>query len=275
MTKFVYIGGFGQSGTTLFEYLITANPAAVACGEIVNGFRKRSGKELRCSCGKLGKDCPIWGAFKEFSSGSCGHEALVGTLLGHVEEKYAIMSDSSKTTWGSITAPFRLRRKLCQRFYLLHIVRDPRAVCWSAIRLAERKNSKRRKMRRLIKRVWSKPIPRCVRTALGWWIANLSCELFGWLYREQYLRIQYENVARCPRTALYTLFNVISPELELRLTEIGANDNRHQLYGNRMRRRQLLFSNIRLDVRWKSEMPSGYRRLTGALTWPLRARYYY
>ena len=45
MAKLVYIGGYGQSGSTLFEYLMTANPDAVACGEIVNGW-ERARKEL-------------------------------------------------------------------------------------------------------------------------------------------------------------------------------------------------------------------------------------
>jgi hypothetical protein len=38
VTKLVYIGGFGQSGTTLFEFLMTTSPDVVACGEIANGF---------------------------------------------------------------------------------------------------------------------------------------------------------------------------------------------------------------------------------------------
>jgi hypothetical protein len=135
LTRLVYIGGFGQSGSTLLESLLTANPQVVACGEIANGFEGRTGRELKCSCGELAKDCPVWGAFARGSNASLNHDALVRTLLEHVKGKYAILCDSSKTAWGSITAPFRLRRLIGQRFFLLHLVRDPRAVCWSAIRL--------------------------------------------------------------------------------------------------------------------------------------------
>ena len=275
MASLVYIGGFGQSGSTLLEYLITASSEAVACGEVVNGFRNR-----RCTCGKLGKDCPVWGVFGEISGSSLlwTHEALVTTLLEHIAPNYAIMSDSSKTAWGSITAPFRLRRKLGHNLHLVHLVRDPRAVCWSTMRRASARQGKRLvkvKKAKRIRAVMSKPIPRCIRTAIGWWIANLSCELFGWLYPSQYLRVHYEFLACYPQAALRTLFRAISPDWDLRLTQIGINDNRHQLYGNRMRRRKLLFSDVRLDVRWGSEMPDGYRRLVGALTWPLRAKYSY
>ena len=68
MTRLVYIGGFGQSGSTLLESLLTANPQVVACGEIANGFEGRTGRELKCSCGELAKDCPVWGAFARGSN---------------------------------------------------------------------------------------------------------------------------------------------------------------------------------------------------------------
>jgi hypothetical protein len=274
VTKLVYIGGFGQSGTTLFEYLLTASPEALACGEIVNGFRGRSGRELQCSCGKSAKDCPIWGALKRGPNASWSHDALVLTLLAHAEGKYQVLSDSSKTTWGSITAPFRLRRVLGPKFFLLHVVRDPRGVCWSAIRLPLAKTV-RKSRPSLTMQVLSTPIPRCFRTAAGWWVANLSCEFFGWLYPAQYLRLLYEDVACAPRNALSSLFDAVSPNLSSRLTEPGANDNMHQVYGNRMRRQKMLFADVRLDEGWKSEMAPRYRRLAAALSWPLRTRYGY
>jgi hypothetical protein len=200
------------------------------------------------------------------------------TLLEHIAPNYAIMSDSSKTAWGSITAPFRLRRKLGQNFHLLHVVRDPRAVCWSTVRRATARQAKRRAKGKKTSRtpeVISKPLLRYIRTALGWWTANLSCEFFGLLFPSQYLRAHYEDFACSPRTELHALFKVVSPDRDLRFTEIGMSDNRHQLYGNRMRHQRLLFSDVRLDARWKSEMPRTYRQLVGALTWPLRARYGY
>jgi hypothetical protein len=106
-------------------------------------------------------------------------------------------------------------------------------------------------------------------------VANLSCEFFGWLYPAQYLRLLYEDVACAPRNALSSLFDAVSPNLSSRLTEPGANDNRHQVYGNRMRRQKMLFADVRLDEGWKSEMAPRYRRLAAALSWPLRTRYGY
>jgi hypothetical protein len=138
------------------------------------------------------------------------HAALVLTLLEHVKGKYAILCDSSKTAWGSITAPFRLRRLLGQRFFLLHLVRDPRAVSWSAMRLPLIKTRRKHKPTP-IEQALSRPIPRCVRTAAGWWVANLTCELFARLYPGQYLRLSYEDLASSPRETLRALFQAVSP----------------------------------------------------------------
>jgi hypothetical protein len=37
-----------------------------------------------------------------------------------------------------------------------------------------------------------------------------------------------------------------------------------------MRRQRLRFADVRLDDGWQSEMAPRYRRLAGALSWPLR-----
>jgi hypothetical protein len=63
----------------------------------------------------------------------------------------------------------------------------------------------------------------------------------------QYLRLSYEDLASSPREALSALFEAVSPDLPVRLAEPDASDNRHQIYGNRMRRQRLLFADVRLD----------------------------
>jgi hypothetical protein len=156
----------------------------------------------------------------------------------------------------------------------LHLVRDPRAVSWSAIRLPLIKTRRKQKPTP-IEHALSRPIPRCFRTAAGWWVANLACELFGRLYPGQYLRLSYEDLASSPRQALSAVFEAASPDLPLRLEEPEASGNRHQIYGNRMRRQRLRFADVQLDNGWKSEMAPRYRRLAGALSWPLRLRYGY
>ena len=146
---------------------------------------------------------------------------------------------------------------------LVHLVRDPRAVSWSAV-----KKSGRRGTRPLI------PL-RSASAALGWWIANLACERFGRLYPDRYLRLRYEDLACSPAEMLRRVFAEILPGTEWRPDNIGGSGNRHQLYGNRMRSASLSLVEVKEDAGWTRDMPRVYRSLVSALTAPLRRRYGY
>lgn len=264
MTKLAYIGGYGHSGSTLLEYLLASSPEVVACGEVVSVPRER-GRKSKCSCGRLAKDCPVWGPLQTSPSSldGCTHERLTLALLEQVRGTHALMVDSSKTAWRSIAVPFRFRRKLGGDFQLVHMVRDPRAVCWSAIKKAGRQGKR------------PLTVLRCSAAALGWSVANLGCELFGRMHPDCYIQIRYEDLAQNPSAVMQGLFAKLLPEAKWRLQEIGSGGNRHQLYGNRMRSQTLTLAEIKEDAAWRSDMPRAYRSLVAALTFPLRLRYGY
>jgi hypothetical protein len=265
VTKLVYIGGYGHSGSTLVEYLMTASPQVIACGEVASSLREHLAKK-RCTCGQLTEDCPIWGPFAETSGRLEGwkHQDLTAALLERASGQYGVLVDSSKTAWHSATTPLRLRRRLGPNFLLVHIVRDPRAVSWSVLKKAERRGDAR-----------SGGALRCAFTTLGWWTANLTCELFGRMYPDQYVRLGYEELVRSPREVVSSLFKTLLPEGDYRFDRLGLMGNRHQLYGNRMRSRRLSLEKIKEDQAWRTEMPSPHQRLVEALSWPLRGRYGY
>jgi len=262
VTELLYIGGYGRSGSTLLESLLATRPDVLACGEVVCCLRKRV--ERRCTCGKPRQKCDVWRAFYPTPGPLRGwtHVELTLALLDQAAPRYALMVDSSKTAWGALTAPFRLRRKLGRAFHLVHVLRDPRGVCWSTVSGAW--------SRRAVLR--SRTL-RYVRTALGWLAANLSCEVFRWLYPEQYRRVRYEDLNSSHQEVLTGLFQDLSlPEVEAAKT---AGDNRHQLYGNQSRYRHFEPAAIQEDVRWQSKMPAAERNFVSVLTWPLRLRYGY
>jgi uncharacterized protein DUF3008/sulfotransferase family protein len=182
-------------------------------------------------------------------------------LLAQDGGAYAVLVDSSKTAWHSAAVPFRLARELGQAFRLVHLVRDPRAVSWSAV-----KKSGRRGARPLM------PL-RSASAALGWWVANLACERFGRAYPDRYLRLRYEDLARSPAETTRRLLAEILPGSEWRADSIGASGNRHQLYGNRMWSARLSLAEVKEDAGWTRDMPGVYRALLSALTSPLRRRY--
>jgi hypothetical protein len=267
MTKLVYIGGYGRSGSTLLEYLLTANAGVVGCGEVAAVVRRRPNNKRNCTCGRKAKQCPVWHFFDpraDAAQSSWSHADLSSALLERFSDRYTVMIDSSKTSWDATGAPFALRRQLGEDFLFLHIVRDPRAVCWSAIRRSDRRASG--PTNHFLRSAW---------TTFGWWAANLTCEAFRRLHPNQYLRIRYEDLARSPTDELHRLFERILPGADLEIGEPGGSDNRHQLYGNRMRHHLLSLADVAEDDRWKVEMPRRDQGLVSCLSWRLRRRYGY
>ncbi|MBK5199862.1 MAG: sulfotransferase, partial [Methyloceanibacter sp.] len=239
MAKLVYIGGYGRSGSTLLEYLLAANPKVVACGEIARHLRS-FGRHKICTCGEPMKVCPVWGDFRHKSGRLKGldHEDLGRALLEHVSGQYAVMVDSSKTAWGSTLMPFRMSKRLGRDFLLVHLVRDPRGVCWSTMRAQQRpkKTPKKGKVKLWQKsRRGSPPAIRSIRTVIGWTIANLACEMFGWRHPDRYVRIRYEDLVQAPLEAITQVLARVSLDPPSTLERNYLADNRHQLYGNAMR----------------------------------------
>ena len=211
MTKLVYIGGYGHSGSTLLEYLLAASPETVACGEVASVLRDRDRKG-KCTCRRGVKECPVWGPL--FASpdtlDGMSHEDLSRALLAQDRDAHAILIDSTKTAWRSAIVPFRLASALGGDFTLVHLVRDPRAVAWSGVKKAGRRGT-----RPLL------PL-RSASAALGWWVANLACELFASQYPDRYVRLRYEDLARAPGDEMQSLFAKLVPGSEWPAEAIGA-----------------------------------------------------
>ena len=271
MTKLVYIGGYGHSGSTLLEYLMAGSPMVLSCGEVDSTIRERNNnsKEKRCSCGRAAADCTLWGFFHSSDSARrLTHAELLHTLIQRTDGKYAAIIDSSKTAWGLFSAPVRLRRSFGSDFVLVHLMRQPAAVSWSVLK----KKSRRAKRER---REPSHYTIRCSATVAAWSIANLSCELFGLFYPSQYVRLRYEDLVRGPEETLRALFDKVLPGVEWKFIDDGLRGNRHQLYGNSVKHRQLAIADVKEDLKWQSEMPPEYSRIVLTLSSLLRWRYGY
>lgn len=268
MTKVIYVGGYGHSGSTLLESLMAGSPAILACGEVVSALRERhmNKKNKPCSCGRAAKDCPVWG-FLFSSDAGWDHAQLLDALRQRAEGEYAAIVDSSKTAWGQFTMPFRLRRRFGSDFTLVHLVRQPIGSCWSVLRKKAKAKGETP--------VASLYALRCGWTVFAWSVANMSCELFGRFYPRQYTRLRYEDLVRDPVETLSLLFQRVMPGSSWSFVEASSRDNRHQLQGNSIRHRQLTIEDVKEDVKWKSEMPPQQLRMVQALSFLLRRRYGY
>ena len=266
MAKLIYIGGYGRSGSTLLEYLLTAHPDVVACGEVERHLR-RFGRKKICTCGRPMQDCPVWADFRHKTGRVKGfdHVQLTLALLKHVSPRYKVMVDSSKTSGSPAFDLFPLWRKLGADFLLVQIVRDARGVSWSAMRTALRPKKKRKDYR----------LTAALRATFGWMAANLACEAFRWRHPENTMRVYYEDLVRAPEKVVGEILERVVLASPVSLDNIAGNDNRHQLHGNAMRFKPLLPSELKEDVAWKTAMPKVYRRLVSVLCWPLLRRYRY
>jgi len=263
MTELVYIGGYGHSGSTLIEYLMTGCRDIVACGEVGGGRLDEAAATRRCSCGELAKACPVWGPVIDQFRLLPSHTELDLALLRRMAGRHAVMVDSSKTAWRQGMVPFKLASRVEEGFFLLHVVRDPRAVCWSLIKRGERVGEP------------ADGRLTCVATAFAWSLANLACELFRWRHPGRYLRVRYEDLVAAPCQVMSEVVARVLPNAEWRFEELGSSDNRHQLFGNRMRKQQLSLADIREDDEWRTRMPGEYQRLVTRLCWGLFRRYGY
>jgi hypothetical protein len=171
---------------------------------------------------------------------------------------------------GSTLIPFRMARRLGKDFLLVHLVRNPKAVAWSTMKAPRRRLKVNSKSRR-----HSSPAARSLRTLAGWTIANLSCETFGLLHPNRYVRVRCEDLVHAPLKVVGQILTRVSLDPPATLEWSESRNNRHQLYGNAMRFEAVSPSDLKEDAAWKTAMPKGYRRLIGSLSWPLCLRYGY
>jgi len=82
-------------------------------------------------------------------------------------------------------------------------------------------------------------------------------------------------LAKNPHAVVDSLFSKMLPSARWDFESIGTRNNRHQLYGNGMRRRPLQIESIKVDDEWRTEMPGQLQKLVDFLSWPLRKRYDY
>src|SRR5665648_26434 len=58
--KVMFVGGYGRSGSTLIDLLISRSSGVVAVGEFRHIFGRALGDNELCSCSQPFRDCPFW-----------------------------------------------------------------------------------------------------------------------------------------------------------------------------------------------------------------------
>lgn len=298
--KVLHINSLGRSGTTLLGALLGQLDGFFFVGELASAAR-RVANEGRCGCGELITACPTWQAiFATAFPGGNGQPAVAdlqvdpgekrvrgvlrqalrargllpasprlerrgaafASLLGAIQETTGsrVVVDSTKGPgYGSF-----LQREAGVELYVVHLVRDPRAVVNSRLRRASRHSSAPREAPATF--------------ALIWDVWNAAIELV-WR-RGRYLQLRYEDFVAHPEDAVRNIAAFVGEKSVDRLPFHSAATAdvvlTHSVAGNRSR---FLAGEVRieLDDEWRTARRLGAadRLAVAALTWPLRVRYGY
>ena len=304
--KVLYIAGSGRSGSTILANILGQIEGFFPVGEFVYVW-KRLVNEGTCSCGTRFGECEVWRPVLERAFGgtkSVDARAMdrvqrtstrpryipltfakrgEGLLRSRWTEEYKealgclyrevsnvtgsrVIVDSSKLPlYGRVLGEVPGVER-----YVVHLVRDPRAVAYSWLR-KKRSTPAGRGLAYM-------PQHHPVESSLEWDLCNVAAEGLREDAPGRYLMLRYEDFVEGPRQAVGRILSLVGEEprslpfvsergVELR----GPN---HNVGGNPNRFRTGPVE-LRPDTEWTRRMNGGSRRLVTALTLPLLARFGY
>src|SRR4051812_5896138 len=304
-TKVLSIVGPGRSGTTILASVLGESEGFVSVGELRWMWRRGLIERRSCGCGVPPADCPVWSgivpdvlagagttaagiaaaqdelssrrrrlrAIRSSSGGEDGWPALelVRDVTGRLVSGIAgvtgarVIVDSSKRAQDAAV----LAALDQVDHYVLHMVRDPRAVAFSWQR--------RDKTIRVAAGTRAMATRRLVPSVARWTENCLSAEaLRRYVPPERWMFLRYEDFAAQPRAAVSRILTFLGEDPVLPFVDedtvllhvnhtVAGNPNRFKVGPVR----------IALDDEWSRRMPARQQLAVRALTWPFLLRYRY
>lgn len=306
-TKVLFIAGWGRSGSTIMASLLGQLEGFFSAGEVRYLWDRGLLRNRTCGCGRPFRECPAWSRVVANLAGKpAGELEAIVALRDQLKTRHCLPTPDRRATavlharltayaehMGDVYAG--LRAALAPRvvidsskfpihglvldrvpdldLYVLHLVRDPRAVAhsWKRKRIYEQRPSGEapQYMRRY----------QAVHSTLHWMLTNLVTERL-WRDRRaagRYMRLRYEDFVRFPRESVIAIQDMLgetapvdfftAPD-EVRLAPT------HALAGNPSR---FETGAVRIigDEEWRRALPPGERAALSALSAPLLLRYGY
>lgn len=307
MTRVLYIGGVGRSGTTVLERALGELPGFRVLGETVHLWQRALVDDELCGCGRPFSDCPFWGAVGQRAFGGWDRvdarevlelkrsvdrnrylgrlaaprlpadvAARVARYVGLYRRVYdavaevtgaGVLVDSSKHA----SLAFCLRWDPSLDLRVLHAVRDVRGVAYSWTKGTRRPEA-------TSGRTSFMPTYSPASTALRWDLQNSA---FGLLARRgtPTRRVRYEEFVADPRGVLAQIAAFAGQPVTQEGLSFASGTSveltaQHTVSGNPVR-----FSTgrvpLRRDEAWRTGLPAGQRRAVSLLAAPLLLRYGY
>ncbi len=301
--RLVYVAGYGRSGSTLLDMLLSGHPEVFGVGE-VNTFLAEEAAGGSCSCGESLRQCVIWQQVidrlkadvdgfgsPELIAAMYAAEAASGVAVNAAERRArnreagrlwrtfytelahasgcSIIVDSSKTARFCVRRPLRLAVDAGLDVRIIHLVRDPRAVIYSERR--------RGNNARLESGVGGNGLGGVLRPVTGWLMANSAVEVYrGWMLPGVPVkRVRYEDLVTDPAQSLTEIADFVGVAAEPMLTALNSDsgiDAGHGVGGNRLRRSGQV--KLRFDEAWRHQADRMVKS-AGLLATPMAAKYGY
>jgi Sulfotransferase family len=300
-TNVVYIAGWGRSGSTLLDQVLGEVEGWFSCGELHFVWRN-----LPCGCGVPVHECDFWRPLLESAlEGDPGEGSaemmeiqrrhlgasplhLVGIRrarsagAGSPQLRYAdvlarlyagiagragarVVVDSSKLATDAYLAACLTDTN----FYVVHLIRDPRATAysWGRLKLEDPGDPES---------YFGRLSP--ARSSAYWLRRNAVIEaVLRPRLGDRYLRLRYEDFVREPQEAVRSILALLGegdaklPFVDERTVVLNGN---HTVAGNPLR-----FSagtcRVRADDEWRGAMDPARRRLATLAAAPLMPHYGY
>ena len=303
--KILSIVGPGRSGTTVLAGILGAVDGVVDVGELRWLWRRGLLERRTCGCGLPVDECPVWSAVvAKVMAGRSGSAAELAAevadaqdlLISRRHRLRVIRSAATGDDWPPLEPVRAVTAQLVRAvaevtgarvvvdsskraqdaavlaglpdvdLYVLHMVRDPRAVAFSwgrrdkTIRVAE----------------GTRPMgSRGLLSSVSRWMENGAgaMALRPHLPSERWMFLRYEDFATQPRATISRILAFLGedgpePFVDDDTVELHVN---HTVAGN-PNRFKVGPVTIRLDDEWRRRMPRHRQVLVQALTWPLRRR---
>lgn len=307
LTKVLYIGGSGRSGSTLLERLLGQLDGFTTVGELKQIWERGFLQNQLCGCQQPFRQCPFWTAVTARALGdpapfdvdktkalalsvdrirfipnmllASRHSAYTDRLQEYSgilarlyqaiagEAGAAVVVDASKDP----STAYLLGRTPGIRLYVVHLVRDSRAVAHSWLR---------KKLRPEIidgKTYMHRHPP--TRSAGEWFYRSLLFDVAPTLggFKRQF-RLRYEDLIANPSASLDQIVQFVQePARDYPFLKDDTADftvTNHTVSGNPMRFQQGPVQ-LRLDNEWEQDMKRADKALVTTLTWPLLLKYHY
>ena len=298
-TRVLFISGVGRSGSTLVERALGTDPRLVVLGEVTHLWERSLLMDELCGCGEAFSQCPFWTEVGERAFGgwhTLDAERIVATRarLDRVSRTPRLLytlggrAYRDEVRWyGSLYAaiyraaaevsqaevvvdsskqpsiPYVLTHQGSLDVRVLHCVRDSRAVAYSWTKTVSRPEAQVESFGTMTRYSPAK-------LSVVWMVHNLS-SLATRLTGQPVTTLRYEDWVRQPRAATSRI--LLACGLEPTPAEAISDSTvrlvtNHTCSGNPLRFRTGDVD-VRLDERWREDLPTRSNRLVTTMTLPL------